>query len=142
MTVGKTCGSATGPTVDEVLECTKALGKGYRKAARHVWSDVLHTNMLQHKNGEGDYLLRSVESGGYEFGGKQVFVEPQADQTSMSANEIHGIYGDFAGYVVRTTPMLFMRRDDDVLNPTYTFAIWMDAKVLDANALVSLKMGS
>lgn len=144
VTVGKTCASATAPTVDEVLEMSKALPKGYRKNARHVWSDVLHTSMLQFKNADGDYMLRSVEAGGYEFGGKPVFTEPQADQTSMSADEIHGVYGDFtAGYFVRATPMFLKRTDgDDPLNPLVTFAIWLDAKVVDANALVSLKMSS
>ena len=141
VTIGKTCGAANGPTMDEMLEFTKSLGKGYQ-TARMVMSDVLHTYCIGLTDDNDDYYMRSVEGGGYQFAGRNVFTEPQADQSGMSANEIHAVFGDFAGYAVRTTPMLFQRRDDDVLNPTYTFALFLDAAVLDAQSLVSLKMGS
>lgn len=144
VTVGVTAAGTTTATMDEVLQTTKALGKGYRKVAKLVTSDVLHTEMLLTKQDDGDYLLDSTKEGGYTFARKPWFVEPQADQTSMSAGEVHAVYGDFAsGYFVRTTPMFLQRTDgDDPLNPQFHFAIWMDAKVADANALVSLKLHS
>ncbi len=121
---------------------TTSIAKGYRKTAKMVASDALHTAMLAWKNGAGDYLLRTLEGGGEQFAGKALFTEPQADQSGMSASEIHAVYGDFSGYFVRTTPMFFERRDDDPLNPTFTFAIWTDAKVADANSLRSLSMSA
>ncbi len=137
-TVGKTS-SSTSPTSNELIQLTKSVGKGYRKNARMVVSDALHTLMLEWTNDDGDYLMRSIESGGYQFAGKNLFTEPQADQSGLSAAEVHAVYGDVSGYFVRLTPMLFQRRDDDPLNPVFTFAIWADARVADAASVRSLK---
>ena len=137
--VGVTAASSTAVTVDEVLQLTKALGKGYRKQAKLVVSDVLHTALLQEKDDNGQYLMRSVETGGYEFAGRPVIMEPWADQSGMSAAETHAVYGDFtAGYIVRVSPMFFRRSDADPLNPQFTFACWIDGKIVDDNALKSL----
>ena len=141
--VGVTTESTTAVTIDECLALTKALGKGYRRAAKFVASDVLHTAMLQAKSGEGDYTLGSVEGGGMTFAAKPLIAEPWGDQSGMSAGEVHGLYGDFAGYFVRTTPMFFRRTDgDDPLNPLYHFAIWLDARLVDESAIVSLVLHS
>lgn len=142
VTVGVTTAVATGPSMNEMVQLTASLGKGYRKSGRMVTSDVLHTSLLQFTDDVGGYYLRTLEGGGETLAGKRLFSEPQADQSGMSSAEVHAVYGDFSGYFVRTTPMLFRRTEDDPLNPQYTFAIWMDAKVADANSLVSLKMAT
>ena len=138
--MGVTTASTTLATADEVLALTKSVSKGYRKQSVLVTSDVLHTQLLQLKDGQGDYLLRSIEGGGQQFAGKPLYVEPQADQSGMSATEVHAICGDFAGYFVRLSPMLFRRSDADPLNPQFSFAVWCDAKVVDANSLRALLM--
>jgi HK97 family phage major capsid protein len=147
-TVGKQVASETAVTPEEMIALTKSVGKGYRKNARLVVSDALHTAMLSWRDdsagaGTGQFLLRSLEDGGYQFAGKPVYVEPQADQTGMSDDEIHAVYGDTSGYFVRMTPMLFHKNEtSDPLNLVYTFAIWIDAKIGDAAAVRSLKMKS
>jgi HK97 family phage major capsid protein len=142
VTVGKTAASKTVVTSTECIQFMKALPKGYRKAARIVASDALHTYMLSWLDAEGQYLLRSIEGGGDQFMGKPMFTEPQADQSGMSASEVHAVAGDFSGYYVRLSPMFFRRSDADPLNPVFTFAIWLDAKIADAQSLVSLAMSA
>ena len=142
VTVGKTCASATVPTLSEFIQMAKALGKGYRKTARTVVSDAFHTSLVQMLSGDAQYYFDPLEAGGEKFMGKAMYTEPQADQTSMSASEIHAVHGDFSGFFVRTSPVFFRRSDADPLNPIFSFAIWMDSAVADANSLVSLKMGT
>jgi HK97 family phage major capsid protein len=141
VTSGVTASGTTDVTPDEVLALVKSVPKGYRKTSKLVVSDALHTLMLQWKNEHDDYLLRSLDGGGYQFAGLPLFTEPAADQTSISAAEVHAVAGDFSGYFVRTTPLFFKRTDgDDPLNPRFTFALWLDAQIVDANALRSLVM--
>ena len=142
VTAGVTTASTTAAVMDEMLALTKSLPKGYRKQARLVTSDALHTSLLSYKDGQGDYLLRSIEGGGEQFAGKPMYTEPQADQSGMSAAEVHAVYGDFSGYFVRTTPMFFQRSDADPLNPSFVYSIWMDANVADASSLRSLVLHS
>ena len=142
VTAGATTASATAATMDEMIAAGKAVPKGYRKNSRWVVSDVLHTALLALKNGEGDYLLRTIEGGGEQFMGRPLFTEPQADQSGMSATEVHCVTGDFSGFFVRLSNLFFRRSDSDPLNPTFHFAIWLDAKVADANALRSLVMSA
>lgn len=138
-TLGTTAASQTAVTAKEMLEFTKTLSKGYRKTARLVVSDALHTQMLEWTDDNGAYLLRSLEGGGYTFAGKPVFLEPQADQGGVSAAEVHAVYGDFSGMIIRMSPMLFHKDDSNPLVVVYRFAIWLDSLVADANALVHLK---
>lgn len=144
--VGKTTAVAGAVTPEELIDLTKSLGKGYRKAARLIASDALHTAMLKWReddsDGTGAFLLRSTEGGGYQFAGKPVFTEPQADQSGLSAGEVHAVYGDTSGYFVRMTPMLFAKDDSNPLVVVFRFALWLDACVADAGAVRALKLAS
>jgi HK97 family phage major capsid protein len=135
--VGKTSTQQTDLYTDDLIECFKALGKGYRKQAHVVVSDVLHTSLLQRRNDAGDFIFHTLEGGGETFMGKPMHVEPQADQTSMSAAEVHAVMGDFAGYFVRFGPFFFRRSDSDPLNPEFSYATWLSAKLVDQSSLVS-----
>ncbi len=141
-TAGKTAASATSVTADEMIDLVKSVSKGYRKRSKLVVSDVLHTSLLKLKDDTDSYVLRSVDGGGYQFCGLPVFTEPQADQTSMSASEIHAVCGDFSGFFVRMTPMLFHRDDHNPLVLSFRFAIWIDSAVADAGALRHLVMAA
>lgn len=141
-TAGKTAAAATSVMADEMIDLVKSVGKGYRKRSKLVVSDVLHTHMLKWKDDTDAYVLRSVDGGGYQFAGLPVFTEPQADQTSMSASEIHAVCGDFSGFFVRMTPMLFNKDDSNPLVVKYRFAIWIDSAVADAAALRHLVMSA
>ena len=125
VTAGVTAASSTAVTMDEMLGLMKSVPKGYRKASKLVVSDVLHSALFQAKGDDGQYYLRSVDGGGTTFAGVPIFCEPQANQTSMSASEVHAVAGDFASLFVRTTPMFLKRIDGtDPLNPIMVFAIW------------------
>jgi HK97 family phage major capsid protein len=140
VTAGKTAASQTTIAVDEWVDLMKSIPKGARKGARIVASDVAHTELLKAKSGMGDYLLDTVDGGGYSFAGAPLYTEPQADQTSMSTGEVHVVAGDWSSFFVRMTPMYFKRTDgDDPLNPLFTFAIWMDSNLVGPD-LRSLKM--
>lgn len=140
VTVGKTSSQQTGFATTDLIEAFKALGKGYRKQAHVVVSDVLLMDLLQRSNDNGDYIFKTLEGGGEQFMGKPMHTEPQADQTSMTAGEVHAVMGDFSGYFVRQCPIFFKRVDaPDPLNVNFVFAAWMDSQVADADALVSAK---
>jgi len=141
-TTGVTAASQTAVTADEVLDLTKSVGKGFRKGAKLVMSDVLHTSLLKLKDDTDGYLLRSLDGGGYQFAGYPVFVEPQADQSGLSAGEIHAVFGDFNSYFVRMTPMLFHKDESNPLVVKYRFGIWLDAKVGVAAGLRNLKLAA
>jgi len=143
VTAGVTAASATAVLPDEMIGLVKSVGKGYRKRSQLVVSDVLHTHMLKWKDDTDAYVLRSTDGGGYQFAGYPVFTEPQADQTSMSASEVHAVFGSFAdGLVVRFSPFLFAKDDSNPLLVLFRFAQWIDAAVTDTAALRSLKMGT
>lgn len=140
VTVGETAASETTITVDEWINLVKSVPKGYRKRMSIVASDVAHTELLLAKSGLGEYLIDTVDGGGYSFAGKPMYTEPQADQTSMSTGEVHVVAGDFSGYFVRLSPMFFRRSDADPLNPEFSFALWIDAQLVDEDSLRSLDM--
>ncbi|MFA4929869.1 MAG: phage major capsid protein, partial [Patulibacter sp.] len=131
VTVGETAASQTAITVDEWVNLMKSIPKGARKGARIVASDVAHTELLKAKTGMGDYLLDTVDGGGYSFAGSPLFTEPQADQGGMTTGEVHVVAGDWSSFFVRMTPFYFKRTDgDDPLNPKFTFCLWMDSAVV------------
>ena len=145
-TVGVTTSvSATAVAPAELLALTKSVGKGYRKTSSLVASDALHTSMLQWRDdsgagaGTGNFLMRSMESGGFQFAGRPVYVEPQADQGGISAAEVHAVFGDLSGYIIRFSPFLFHKDTSNPLVVTYRFALWMDAKLADTGCCRSLK---
>jgi HK97 family phage major capsid protein len=143
-TVGKTTASSTVVTPEEMIDLTKSVGKAYRKNASLIVSDALHTQMLQWRTddgggaGTGSFVMRSLEGGGYQFAGCPVYVEPQADQGTVSAAEVHAVFGDPSGFIVRTTPMLFAKDESNPLIVVYRFAIWMDCDLADAGCVRSL----
>ncbi len=138
-TVGVTTASQTAVTPNEMLALCKSVPKGYRKRSKLVVSDALHAAMLAWKDDSDQYLLRSLEGGGYQFAGYPVIVEPAADQSGLSAGEVHAVFGDWSGYFVRMTPLLFHRDDHNPLVVVFRFALWLDAAIADTAALRSLK---
>ena len=120
----------------------KAVPKGYRKNMSIVASDAIHTQLLQAKSGLGEYLLDTVDGGGYTFAGHNMYTEPQADQSGICVGIARGDGRLHGGPVRSYESAWFCRMMDDPLNPQFVFATWLSNVVVDANALVSLKMGT
>ncbi len=140
---GKTAASQTTVTADEVIDLYQSLALPYRRIGSFIVSDGLFSQMLRWKDGEGHYLLRTLDGATSQFMGRPLYVEPQFDDPA--AGTVVAVFGDVGRFVVRMTPIQFERDDSAFLTSfmsVYRFATYLDCDLPDLAAVKKLVMAA
>lgn len=145
-TVGVTTASPTALTADEFIDLQHALAPQYRASAQWLLADSVVKAARKLKDTNGAYIW---QDGGYKAGdaatllGAPVFIDPSLD--AVAATKVVGVFGDFKrGYGIRRAGAVEVAVDTSRYfekdQTAFRVKLRLDGKILDSNALVSLKM--